>query len=267
MFCLYLYTSLRQNSADKVSNNFLIERLKQRFSEQRYITREELYSFYRSFEPDLKETTFTWRIYSLKEKDILKPVKTGVYILSSKPPFDPEIEPKLKEIAGKVKKQFPIARYCVWNTRWLNDWMIHQPGRFLILVEVEASAVESVFYFLKDEKFVNVFYCPDDNLLERYVYEQQESIIVKQLVTKAPLRKVKGIAFPTPEKLLVDLFVEHKLYAPYQGSELVQIFNMVYKQYTLNITKMLAYAKRRTKEPELIDFIIANTQLTELLSE
>ena len=56
-------------------------------------------------------------------------------------------------------------------------------------------------------------------------------------------------------------------YRLHQGTELIQIFNTVYKQYTLNITKMLAYAKRRTKEQELIEFITNNTQLTELLSE
>jgi hypothetical protein len=250
-----------------VSNNFFIERLRQRFSEQRYITREELYSFYRSFEPDLKEATFTWRIYSLKEKNILKPVRTGVYMLSAKPSFNPTVEPRLMEIAKKVKKQFPMVKFCLWSTRWLSDWMIHQPAKFLIMVEVELSSAESVFYYLKDENYLNVYYNPDDKLLERYVYEEQESIIVKQLITKAPLKRLKGIAFPTPEKILVDLFIERRLFAPYQGTDLIQIFNTVYKEFTLNITKMLAYAKRRTKEQELIEFITNNTQLAELLNE
>jgi hypothetical protein len=250
-----------------VSNNYFIDQLKQRFSEQCNITREELYSFYRSFEPDLKEATFTWRIYSLKEKNILKPVRTGVYMLSTKPAFKPAVEPRLMEIGEKVRKQFPMVKFCLWSTRWLSDWMIHQPAKFLIMVEVELSSAESVFYYLKDENYLNVYYNPDDKLLERYVYEEQESIIVKQLITKAPLKRLKGIAFPTPEKILVDLFIERRLFAPYQGTDLIQIFNTLYKEYTLNITKMLAYAKRRTKEQELIEFITSNTQLAEFLNE
>jgi len=250
-----------------VSNDYIIERLKQEFRGQRHITREELFSFYKFYKPDLKESTFAWRIYSLKEKNILKPVRTGVYLLSTKPQFNPEIDSVMKEMAEKVKKKFPIAKYCIWNTRWLNDWMIHQPGKYLLLVEVESSAAESVFNHLRDENIENVFYSPDDNLLERYVYERQESVVVKQLITKAPLSKIKGVAIPTLEKLLVDLYSEHKLYAPYQGTELVNIYNNVYKDYTLNITKLLAYAKRRTKEQELIDFITSSTQLVELLSE
>jgi len=247
--------------------DFFINQLKQRFENQTYITREELIDFYRSFEPDLNDSTFNWRIYSLKEKNLLKPVRKGIYIFSDKPRFQPQVEPKLKEIYGKLSKHFPAARHCVWSTRWLNDWMIHQPGRFLLLIEVEAVALESVFYFLKDEKYKNVYLNPDDNMLDHYIYEQTESIIVKQLITKAPLQKIKMIAVPTLEKILVDLFIERKIFAPFQGGELVNIYDDLYKNYHLNITKLLAYARRRTKEHELLDFITNNTLFTELLSE
>ncbi len=247
--------------------DFIIEQLKQRFMGQPHISREELLHFYRSFEPDLKEATFGWRIYALKEKNLLKPVRKGVYTLSVKPQFHPAIDTKLKELSNKIGKQFPFAKYCVWNTRWLNEWMIHQPGRFLTIVEVETSATESAFYFLKDNNFKNVFLNPDEEVLERYIYEESETIIVKTLVSKSPLKKEKKIPVPAAEKILVDLFIDKKIFAPFQGSELVHIFNNVYKQYALNMTKLLAYAKRRTKEHELLDFITKNTQLIELLSE
>lgn len=247
--------------------DYIIEQLKQRFGQQPHISREELFDFYRAFEPDLKETTFGWRIYALKEKNLLKSIRTGVYTLSLKPIFHVPVEPKLRELAIKVKKQFPGARSCVWSTRCLNEWMIHQPARFLSLVEIEASATESVFYFLKDENYKNVFINPEDTLLERYIYEQTETIIVKTLVSKSPIVKEKKIVVPLAEKILVDLFADKKMFAPYQGSELVNIFNNIYKQYALNITKLLAYAKRRTKEQELLDFITKNTKLIELLRE
>jgi hypothetical protein len=250
-----------------VPKDYFVEQLKQWFNGYTSITREELFDFYRTHEPFLKESTFGWRIYALKEKNILRPIKQGVYTLSVKPPFNPLLEPKLKEIAIRLHKQFPNARYCVWNTRWLNEWMVHQPGKFLIMIEVEASATESVFYFLKDGNYRDVFLNPDDNLLERYVYEQTETIIVKTLITKAPIKKEKKISAPVLEKILVDLFVDKKLFAPFQGRELVNIFNNAYLHYTLNITKLLAYAKRRTKEQELIDFITKQTTLAELLSE
>lgn len=247
--------------------DFIIEQLKDRFNHQPYITREELFSFYRSFEPDLKETTFGWRIYALKEKHILRPIKKGIYTLSAKPVYHPFIESRLIEIADKISKQFPIVKYCVWNTRWLNEWMRHQPGKFLLLTEVEAAACESVFYFLKDGGYKNVFLNPDENLLERYIYEETETIIVKSLITKSPIKKEKKINIPSLEKILVDLFVEKKLFAPFQGKELEYIFDSVFDLYELNITRLLAYAKRRTKESDLLEFINHNTKLTELLTE
>lgn len=255
------------NNIDAVPKDFIIEQLQQRFAHHPHITREELLGFYRSFEPDLKDSTFAWRIHSLKAKNLLKPIRRGVYIFSAKPQFHPQVEPKLRAIARKLNKQFPVARHCVWSTRWLSEWMIHQPDRFLLLVEVEAVATESVFYFLKDEKYKNVYLNPDENTLERYINEERESIIVKPLITKAPLEKEEKVATPSLEKILVDIFVDRKLFGVLQGSELVHIFNTIYSTYTLNITKMTAYAKRRAKDQELIDFMTKNTLLSELFTK
>jgi hypothetical protein len=60
------------------------------------------------------------------KKNILKPVRTGVYMLSAKPSFNPAVEQRLTEIGEKVNKQFPMVKFCFWITGWLNDWMIHQ---------------------------------------------------------------------------------------------------------------------------------------------
>lgn len=251
----------------QLPKDFLTEQLKQHFSGQPYINREDLFDFYRRLEPGLNESTFGWRIYALKEKNILKPVRRGVYTLNVKPLFHPVLESRLKDLANKIAKQFPAAKACVWGTKWLNEWTTHQPGRFLTLAEAESSAVESVFYFLKDSNYRDVYLNPDEKLLERYIFEAPETVIVKTLVSKAPLKKERHIQIPTAEKILVDLFIDVHLFAPFQGSELVNIYNNVYRDYALNVTKMLAYAKRRNKEQDLLHYITRNTQLKELLDE
>lgn len=246
--------------------DFFTQQLKLNFAGQPHITRGELFDFYRSYEPNLKEATFGWRVYALKAKNLIKPIRKGVYTLSVKAEFHPLIDPRLKEFATKLSQKFPLVRYCVWNTKWLNEWMIHQPGKFLMMVEAEASVVESVFYFLKDNNYKNVFINPNNDLVERYIYEESETLIIKSLVSKAPITMEGKISVPLVEKLLVDLYIDKKLFTPFQGNELVQIYNYVYKHYSLNITTLLAYAKRRTNDRELLDFIKRNTQLTELLS-
>lgn len=245
--------------------NFFKLKIEEKFRGKEHITRNELYEFYKLFEPDLSQATFSWRIHNLKEKNILQSVKRNLYTLVEKKAFQPVITPKLKTLGTKVTKEFPTAHNCVWNTKWLNEWTIHQPGRFLTVVEVESSATESVFYFLKDANYRNVFLNPNEDIIERYIYDQVETTIVKPLVTKAPIQHKKHLSIPTLEKILVDLFIDKKLYAPYQGRELINIFNAVYKNYGINITKVLGYAKRRGKDEALLEFITKNTVLKKLV--
>ena len=51
----------------KIIENKLIQEFKDRGS----FTREELFDFFRQFEPDLKEGTLAWRIYDLKNRNII----------------------------------------------------------------------------------------------------------------------------------------------------------------------------------------------------
>jgi hypothetical protein len=247
--------------------DFIIKQLKERFGGQLTISREELFGFYKAIDPDLNDSTFGWRIYTLREKNLLSSVGRGLYTLAVKQPFHPEVDDRQKELAGKIVKQFPLARHCTWTTKWISEWTTHQPGRFLILAEVEASAVESVFYFLKDNNYRDVYLNPDETLLNRYVYEDQDAIVVKTLVSKAPLKKEKQIFLPAIEKILVDLFIDRHLFAPFQGNELVTIFNNVYKAYVLNISRLLAYARRRNREQQLLDYITRNTIFKEFIKE
>ena len=71
--------------------NFLIKQLKQQFAERPLILREELFDFYRTFEPDLNESTFGWRIFSLKRQNILRSVGIGVYTIDDKTQFHPHL--------------------------------------------------------------------------------------------------------------------------------------------------------------------------------
>ncbi|TCD48861.1 DUF6577 family protein [Chlorobium sp. N1] len=243
--------------------NVTIDSLLRHFAGRPHVSRDELLHYYRSFVPGLNESTFAWRIHSLKGKGVIQPVRRGVYALSRKPVFHPKPEPKVTAIAMQLRSRFPHMRYCVWNTRWLNEWMIHQPGRYQILVEVEAEMAESVFYYLKDEYHTNVYLDPDKLTLERYIHEEPQAVIVRRLISKAPLDKGKTIPTPSLEKILVDLFVDRSLFSAFQGSELPHIFDTAQETYTLNITRMTAYAKRRGKATELIAFLTTNTRIGE----
>ncbi len=132
--------------------------------------------------------------------------------------------------------------------------MIHQPGRFYILVEVEKDAAQSVFFYLKEHK-TPVFTEPTEDLIEKYFPDQQETIIVKSLVSEAPLQTINNINIPTIEKILVDIFCDDIIFAAQQGSEMKTIFLEALSKYTVNESRIMRYADRRRKKESFREYL------------
>ncbi len=132
--------------------------------------------------------------------------------------------------------------------------MLHQPGKFYLIVDVEKEAMESVFFFMKENKY-SVFIDPTKELLNRYIPDEKETWIVKSLVTEAPVQNISGIQTTTIEKLLVDLFCDAVIFDAQQGSEKERIFKEAFKKYAVNENRMLRYADRRRKKKAISDYI------------
>jgi len=206
----------------KIIENRLIEE----FQDRDAFSREELFDFFRYFEPDLKEGTFGWRIYDLKNKNIIKSIQRSYYTISYKPKYKPEISGEILKLAKVISERFEDVKHCIWDTDWINEFAQHQSGKKLI------------------------------------ISESQNPVIIKKLITRSPISKrtEKRVKFYTPllEKLLVDLFTEKKLFYFYQGAELMHVYENVLKNYTLNYTKLFSYAKRREREQDIKQFMTNN---------
>lgn len=242
----------------EIIKNKMIEEFKDRAS----FTREELFDFFRQFEPDLKEGTLAWRIYDLKNKDIIKPLMRGLYSVSDKTKYSPAISQELYKIADQINTRYADIKYCLWETEWLNEFSQHQSGKKMILVEVEKDFVESFYYELKDNFKYDIYLNPDEKTINFYVSESNRPVVLKNLITRSPIDKqTEGkveIYTPLLEKILVDLFAEEKLFYPYQGGELIHIFGNALQAYAINFTKLFSYAKRREKEIEIKTFLTNN---------
>jgi hypothetical protein len=242
----------------KIIENRLIEEFKDRDA----FSREELLDFFRYFEPDLKEGTFGWRIYDLKNKNIIKSIQRGYYTISYKAKYKPEISEELLKLAKVISERFEDVKYCLWDTDWINEFSQHQSIKKLTIIEIEKDFVESLYYELKDSFQFDIYLNPDKKAIDFYISESQNPIIIKKLITRSPISKrtEKRIKFYTPllEKILVDLFTENKLFYFYQGAELMHVFENALKNYTLNYTKLFSYAKRRDREQDIKQFMINN---------
>ena len=198
-------------------------------------------------DPDVKTTTLNWRIYSLVQSGVLNRIGRGRFVLGEGKIYLPEISSKIKSLNTKLKKGFPYLNFCLWNTSSFNEFMVHQPGRFYILVEVEKEAAQSVFFYLKEEKY-SVFVEPTKDLINKYIPDEKETFIVMPLVSEAPLQIIEGVNTTTLEKMLIDIFCDEIIFSAQQGSEMRTIFFEAIKKYTINENRMLRYADRRRRK-------------------
>lgn len=190
----------------------------------------------------------------MSQKGILSRTGWGKFIISERKPFIPEVSKKLKSLHKNLKKEFLYLKPCIWSTSVFNEFMLHQPGRFFILIEVEKESTPSVFFYLKELKY-SVFLDPTKDLIEKYIPDEKETIIVKPLVTEAPVQYLEEICTATLEKMLVDIFCDDLIFSAQQGSEMRTIFSEAMNKYTVNENRMLRYAARRNKKESFNNYL------------
>ena len=224
--------------------------LKKRFAHADGITIDELRDFYREVP---QPTLYVW-LRKLVGEGVLQRIGRGLYRLGNETFFYPELSENDKRIYGKIRKNFPYAKACVWNTDCLNEFTRHQPGKYNLLTEVEKDVAESVFYFMK-EQYKDVFLNPTKEVYHKYIAGQKQSIIVMNLISEAPLQEIEGVSVPTIEKILVDLLADKSTFSAFQGNEMRNIFLEAIEKYTVSWTTLNRYAERRNKKKELNQYI------------
>ena len=241
-------------------SSLIINKLIHDFKDRESFSREELFTFFRHFYPGLKDKKLSWRISELKNKNIIRSLKRGIYTISEKPIYNPAISNHGVLLAKMIVEQFSHIDYCISETQWLNEFSQHQSSKRMIVIEVEKDFVESLFFNLRDTFPEFDFYInPDEKTFYYYVSESIKPVIIKKLISRSPIQKHKvqdvEIALPQIEKLLVDIFVDEKLYYPFQGYELVYMYENALKNYAVNFSTLFSYSKRRGKESEIREFL------------
>jgi hypothetical protein len=230
------------------------------FGNQPKLSRKQLLARVATQNPTLKEATLDVYLHRLAQRNYLVHVGRGQYALpgtSVVVDFTPAVPPQLATLWQEVAAELFLDSGCVWTTQWLNDFTTHQLMRTVQVVEVAPEALHSTYYALKDRLGGRVFLQPDARVLELYVAETPDAVLVLPLVSRAPVQRVAGTPLPRLEKLLVDLLSDPTLFAAYQGEELRTIYRTAAHRYRLDARTLLSYAKRRGKAPALLELVQA----------
>lgn len=236
---------------------FIEKQLIETFKERTHFDRDELFNFLKQFDSEMTETALSWRIHDYLNKNIIKSIKRGIYSISNSKKYVPAVSDKLIKLSKIVAKEFNDLDYCLWSTEWFNDFTRHQIGTFFYLLEVERGFTEEVFNAYSESKQFRVFLDPNEEIMERYV-KSEVSIVIKPLISRSPKQKISikpkskdKIQLPTLEKMLVDIFCDSVIFYTVQGSEMKKMFETALKKYHINFSRMMNYARRRKKEPQL----------------
>jgi len=177
-------------------------RLPTSFGDQLRLARKQLLARVATQNPAPKTATLDVYLHRLAQRNCLVHVGRGQYALPSTTvavDFTPPVPPELATLWQQVAAELFLDRGCVWTTQWLNDFTNHQLMRTIQLVEVAPEALQSTYYALKDRLGGRVFLQPDARVLELYVAETPDAVLVLPLVSRAPVQRVAGTPLPRLE--------------------------------------------------------------------
>lgn len=152
--------------------------------------------------------------------------------------------PDTAELARNMKKQYPLADFCVWDAANVAPFMLHVPNVKMTIVDVERFLLQTFFDAIKEM-------CPDKAVLpsptvdDYYKYgSRRDCVVVNPLYTESPLETVEGIVVPAAEKALVDIAVNPE-FDYLHGSEVSTIYRNVLRDCDVSLPRLRRYARRR----------------------
>lgn len=225
-----------------------------RFTDKAFFTKKELENVLHAENLASSDNALRQLIYKLTKSGILQSPKRGIYTTKIKPVFKALDDNFLTKIRRLFTSEYPEINYCIWSSKWLNDFMIHQPFSYFYIFETEGDMLETAFNLLSDNK-KNAFLTPDVNIIENYISKAENPIVINKLPVRSPTYTYRNTVYPMPEKILVDIFTEKTLFNFYQGNELVNIFSNFAENYFVNYSALYAYAALRKRKEKLKIFL------------
>jgi len=243
--------------------------LREAFSGAMSVQKSELRKYFMQYSQPATEQAFRRFLYALQREQTVISIGAGVYAFGekeslpakSKKRFSPSWSQELKALNRAVKEEFPFAQYLVWETRVLHEFITHQPGQNILIVQPEKDICETVFNHLSILHPNKVFLEPDHEMMTRYVLRQPNNVIISRLITQSPKKINSELPFPKLEKILVDVFVDKDMFYYFQGKSMIQIFKNAIASYWVNEKSLMRYAGRRGASLPLRDFLQGKIQV------
>lgn len=196
-----------------------------------------------TLEPDVSLHSIVNILNRMVRQGKIQRLQRGVYTKAKLNVWQVVFGEQEKAVYDLVHSQFPLLKLCMYNGETLSPLQHHLAYNQATYVEVERDSVEPVFHCLQDAGY-EVYRTPDTQMMYDYVDIKKKIVIVKPLVTQAPLMKQNGYYVPMLEKILVDIHADKDFFYM-QGIEATYMTENARSLFMLNEEKLQRYAKRR----------------------
>ena len=192
----------------------------------------------------------SWYLGKLCRNGKLRRVGRGVYTLQSANTFMVKANAKARSLYRSLSGQYPFADFCIYSANVITPLLHDMMPNNTLYVETNRDTTQSVFDMLLPKYNGRIFLAPTKEIATTYIDFSKENIIVKPLVTEAPLTLDGKVPVPTLEKLLVDTRVDADFYYLH-GYENMEMLRTAINHYDVNQTRLLRYADRRNAKDSI----------------
>lgn len=176
-----------------------------------------------------------------------------------KPPYIPVVSNEMKTLFSGIKEKYPYAEFCIWQARAISSFMQHVPSIDVLILETNYCLAEAVYDDVGEMSAGRTVLLKPTEKECRFYASGTPSLLVKDLISEAPVICVDGVTTASLEKILVDATIAPEFEFA-RGSELFTIFENADQMYRIGKKTMLRYAARRGKKEE-IEKLIESTML------
>jgi hypothetical protein len=200
----------------------------------------------------IERNTLSWHLSDLCRKGKLRRVGRGVYSAQLANMFLVKASAKVRALYRAVSAQFPFADFCMYSGSVIAPLLHDMVPNNTLYIETNREVVESVFNMLLPRYKGRLFVSPTKEIATTYIDFGKENIIVKPLVTEAPLTHDGKVPVPMLEKLLVDTRVDADFFFLH-GYENLEMLRTAISHYSVNRNRLLRYADRRNAKESIMN--------------
>lgn len=244
-----------------------IENIISKLTPNTIMSKKEYEDMIHSFNPECSERTIYWQLAKLQEMGIMQKLGQNLFLVldadKKKSEYSYSYSEKMQGIVNKIKQEYPLIDFQVWEFVQLNEFVNHQIGKNVLFIEVEHRLEESVFNTL-NAYCSRILLCPKEEMF--YTYFEENMVVIQKLLSESPKasEKMNGCKL---EKLLVDLFSNKLTGQLVERAEYVNIYEEAFRKYYIDEKKLFRYARRRNLEKEIINFIENETSIQLLMEK